>query len=201
MDNIVKGKDGKIMKKRAILCAVTAVVVILAVLFKIISSDSIVDTDYVSKDFGEYIHGDYAITTMKSGEIVNTNCNVDSTEYEGGIYVLNIGIGNSYDSGSKNSYSADNFVLDISFPQDEGVEIIYGYYSDNNRAYAVYGADTGFNQPPSFRFTSDGDKLRANIVFKTKPKEIEATLRYNISGKGFRLLNHFDGQQMELNID
>lgn len=73
MDNIVKGKDGKIMKKRAILCAVTAVVVILAVLFKIISSDSIVDTDYVSKDFGEYLHGDYAITTMKSGEIVNTN--------------------------------------------------------------------------------------------------------------------------------
>ncbi len=201
MDSIAAGKDGRAMKKRVIICAATAAVVILAVLFKIISSDGITDTEYVSKDFGESFHGDYAITTMKSGEVVNTNCNVDSIEYEGGIYVLNIGIGNSYDNGSKNSYSSDNFVLDISFPQDEGVEVICGYYSDNNRAYAVYGADTGYNQPPSFRFTSDGDKLRANIVFKTKPKEIKATLRYNIEGKGFRLLNHFDGQQMELNID
>ncbi len=188
------------MKKRVVICAVTAALVILAVLFKIISSDSIADTEYVSKDLGEYLHGDYDITTMKSGEVVNVMSSVNSIEYEGGIYVLTIGIGNSYEKKSP-SYSADSFVLDISFPQDEGVEVICGYYRDNNRAYAVYGADTGFNQPPNFRFTSYGDRLGVNIVFKTKPKEVKATLRYNISGKGFRLLNHFDEQQMELNID
>lgn len=188
------------MKKRVIICAVTAVVVILAVLFKIISSDSIVNTEIVRKDFGENLHGDYAVTTMKSGEFVYTNCNIDSIEYEGGIYVLDIGVGNSYD-GETHNYSADSYVLDISFPQDENIEIICGYYVDNNRAYVVNGTDSGFNQPPNFRFTSDGYRLIAKIVFKTKPKQIEATLKYNISGKGFRLLNHFDGQQMELNID
>ena len=189
------------MKKRAILCAVTATLVILAVLFKIISSDSIADTEYVSKDFGESLHGDYDITTMKSGEVVNVMSSVEAIEYEGGIYVLTIGIGNSYEDGISNSYSADSYVLDISFPQDEAVEIIAGYYCDNDRVHEVFAADIGYNQSPSFTFTSDSDLLRAKLVFKTKPKEIEATLKYNISGKGFRLLNHFDGQQMELNID
>jgi len=187
------------MKKRVIICAVTAAVVILVVLFKIISADSIVNIEH------RQIHtSDLDIFTMESGETLSVSCSRHIEELEGGVYALDLNFSDTREVKSK--YSADGFVLDLSFPQDEYVDLISAYCHDGNSVrevhyYEMMAMGDASKPNPSVRLVSEGDYLRINFVFKTKPKEIKATLRYNISGKGFRLLNHFEGQQMELTID
>ncbi len=186
------------MKKRVIICAVTAAVVILAVLFKLISSDSIVNIEH-----RQLPTSDLDVITMKSGEIVDVTCSPHIEEFEGGVYSLDLIInGGTHDLSS--NYSVRGLALDISFPQDEHVDLLSAYYRDDEHAYEV-GYDrfmvSHSKEHPGAQFVSEGEYLRVFLVFRAKPTEIKATLRYNIEGKGFRLLNHFDGQQMELNID
>lgn len=187
------------MKKRIIICAVTAVVVILAVLFKVISSDSIVNIEH-----RKFPTTDLDVFTMESGETLSVSCSRVIQELDGGVYAIDLNFSDTREINSK--YSAEGFVLDLSFPQDEYVDLISAYCHDGNSVrevhyYEMMAMGDASKPNPSVRLVSEGDYLRINFVFKTKPKEIKATLRYNISGKGFRLLNHFEGQQMELTIN
>lgn len=187
------------MKKRIIICAVTTVVVILAVLFKVISADSIVNIEH-----REFPTTDLDVFTMESGETLSVSCNRIIQELEGGVYAIDLNFSDTREVKSK--YSADGFVLDLSFPQDEYVDLISAYCHDGNSVrevhyYEMMAMGDASKPNPSIRLASEGDYLRINFVFKTKPKEIKAALKYNISGKGFRLLNHFEGQQMELTIN
>ncbi len=141
---------------------------------------------------------------MESGEVVDVTCSPHIEEFEGGVYSLDLIInGGAVDLSS--DYSARGLALDISFPQDEHVDLLSAYYRDDERAYEVnyerFISSLTRGTHPGAQFVSEGEYLRVFLVFRAKPTEIKATLRYNIEGKGFRLLNHFDGQQMELNID
>jgi len=182
-----------------IICAVTVVVVILAVLFKVISADSIVNIEH-----RQFPTNDLDVITMESGETLSVSCSRIIQELEGGVYALDLNFSDTREIKSK--YSANGFVLDLSFPQDEYVDLISAYCHDGKSVrevhyYEMMAMGDASKPNPSVRLVSEGDYLRINFVFKTKPKEIKATLRYNISGRGFRLLNHFEGQQMELTIN